>query len=176
MNVEEAIKTRRSIRKFLAKKVPVDLINGLIDAARLAPSSHNAQPWKFLIVKDVDTKQKLKENNIFKQPNVYEAPVIIICCADPDLSAKPTDSIFSDQDIAGKASRDLAFASQNLVLRSTELGLGTGYIGMIDREKIKEILNIPKSYIIPFIIMVGYPAEKPNQTPRRKIEEIIIKG
>jgi len=51
MKVEDAIKTRRSIRKFLAKKVPDDLINKLIEAARLAPSSHNAQPWKFLLLK-----------------------------------------------------------------------------------------------------------------------------
>jgi nitroreductase len=174
MKVENAIKIRRSIRKYQDKKVPDNLINELIDAARLAPSSHNAQPWKFFIIKDKETKEELKANNVFKHPFVYKASVVIICCADSDLSVKPSDIIFSDPDTQGKASRDLAFASQNLVLRATELGLGTCYIGMVDRQKLKEILNIPKNYILPFVIIAGYPDEKPKPTPRKKIKEIII--
>lgn len=174
MKVEEAIKTRRSIRKFQDKKVPDDLINKLIEAARLAPSSHNAQPWKFFIVKDEVLHQKLKENNIFSGAFVYEAPVIIICCADPDLSVRPSDSIFSDQDVQGKAARDLAFASQNLILQAQELGLGTCYIGMLDRKKTKEILNIPENYVLPYAIIAGYPAEIPNATIRKKIDEITL--
>jgi len=175
MKVEEAIKTRRSIRKFLDKEVADGLINELIEAARLAPSSHNAQPWKFFVIKDKEVKAKLKENNIFKSPFVYEAPVIIVCCADPDLSAKPSDQIFSDMDVTGKTGRDLAFACQNLVLSATGLGLGTCYIGMVNREKIKDILNIPKNYILPFVIIAGYPAEEPKPTPRKSTDEIVIK-
>jgi len=172
MKVENAIKSRRSIRKFKDKEMSDALINKLIESARLAPSSHNAQPWKFYIVKNKEVKEKLKENNIFRHPFVYKSSCIIVCCADPDLSAKPSDSIFSDQDLAGKAGRDLAFASQNLVLQATELGLGTCYIGMLDRKKIKDILGIPQNYILPFVIIVGYPDEKPSQTPRKKVEDI----
>ena len=175
MEIGEAIKKRRSIRKFLAKDVPDSLINELIEAARLAPSSHNAQPWKFLVIKDKEVRDKLKANGIFKHPFVYESPLIIICCADPDLSAKPTDPVFSDLDISGKTGRDLAFACQNLVLRATGLGLGTCYIGMVDREKIKNILNIPKNYILPFVIIAGYPAEEPKPTPRKSTDEIVMK-
>ena len=174
MNVEKAIKSRRSIRKFQKKEVSDSLVNELVEAARLAPSSHNAQPWKFFIVKNEELKEKLKTNNIFRHPFVYSASLIIICCADPDLSAKPSDLVFSDQDLHGKAGRDLAFASQNLVLRATELGLGTCYIGMLDRTKIKNILNIPEKYILPFVIIAGYPDEKPNSTPRKKMKEIIL--
>jgi len=174
MEVEEAIKTRRSIRKYLAKEVPDDLINELVDAARLAPSSHNAQPWKFFIVKTAEIKEKLKANKVFKQPFIYEAPAIIVCCADPDLSVKPFDAVFSDQDMQGKAGRDLAFACQNLVLRATELGLGTCYIGMLDRTKIKKVLDIPQNYVLPFVIITGYPDENPKPTLRKKIQEIIL--
>lgn len=174
MNVDEAIKDRRSIRKFLAKEVPDVLIKELIEAARLAPSSHNAQPWKFFIVKDKETKDKLKENSIFKNPFVYKSPLIIVCCADPELSAKPSDTVFSDTDVVGKTGRDLAFASQNLVLKAQELGLGTCYIGMLDRKKIKDILSIPGNYILPFVIIAGYPDEKPKATSRRKIKEIVL--
>ncbi len=174
MKVEDAIKIRRSIRKYQDKDVPDNLINKLIESARLAPSSHNAQPWKFFIIKDEKSKEKLKVNNVFKQPFVCEAPIIIICCADPDLSAKSSDLIFSDQDMQGKAGRDLAFASQNLVLTATEMGLGTCYIGMLNRIKTKEILNIPENYILPFAIIAGYPDENPKPTPRKKIKEIIL--
>jgi len=175
MEIEEAIKNRRSIRKFLAKDVPDDLVAELVEAARLAPSSHNAQPWKFLVIKDRDVKEKLKGNAIFKHSFVYDSPLIIVCCADPDLSARPSDLTFSDTDVSGKTGRDLAFACQNLVLRATGLGLGTCYIGMVNREKIKDILNIPKNYILPFVIIAGYPAEEPNATPRKRTDEIVLK-
>ena len=180
MEVQEAIKKRRSIRKYLAKEVPDDLINELIEAARLAPSAYNAQPWKFFIVKDAELKQKLKKENIFKQPFIYESPVIIICCANPDVYPKERmESVYSNPSvIAGEvgAVRDLSIACQNLVLRATELGLGTCYIGLVNREKIKtkEILNIPKNYVVAFTIITGYPDENPKPTPRKNPEEIIM--
>jgi len=180
MKVEEAIKTRRSIRKYQAKQVPDDLINELIEAARLAPSAYNAQPSRFFIIKDENLKEKLRENDVFKQPFVYDSPLIIICCADPDVYPKDRTGPVTNKagEVAGGtgAVRDLAFASQNLVLRATELGLGTCYIGLFnrDKEEIKEVLNIPKSFILAFAIIAGYPNEKPNQTPRKKISEIIL--
>lgn len=180
MNVEEAIKKRRAIRKYLAKEVPDDLINELMEAARWAPSAYNVQPWKFFIVKDEAQKQKLKENNVFKQPFVYDSPLIILCCADPDVYPKDRIELSGshNREVGGGsgAVRDLAFACQNLVLRATELGLGTCYIGLFNREKdeIKKLLNIPQNYILTFTIIAGYPAESPNPTPRKKIEEIII--
>ena len=105
---------------------------------------------------------------------MLSAPLIIVCCADPNLSVKPSDEIFSDQDVEGKTGRDLAFSSQNLVLRAWELGLGTCYIGMLNRKKIKEILNIPNNYILPFVIIAGYPDENPKATPRKNIKDIIL--
>ncbi|MGA2418038.1 MAG: nitroreductase family protein [Candidatus Staskawiczbacteria bacterium] len=178
MKVEDAIKIRRSIRKYKDIAVPEDLINELIEAARLAPSAYNAQPWKFFIVKDKNLKQKLKDNNIFKHPFVYEAPLIIICCGDPDVFPKERfENIYSNaSEIGGGvgAVRDVSIASQNLVLRATELGLGTCYIGLVNREKIKEILNIPKNYVLPFAILAGYPDEAPKPTPRKKIDEMLF--
>lgn len=180
MQVEEAIKIRRSIRKYQAKAVPDNLIKELIEAARLAPSAYNAQPSRFFIIKDDTAKQKLKDNNIFKQPFIYNSPLIIICCADPDVYPKerfePTYSKASEIGEKIGAVRDISFASQNLVLRATELGLGTCYIGLFNRDKIKakEVLNIPARYVLPFAILVGYPAEEPKPTPRKKIEEIIL--
>ena len=77
MDVKEAIKKGRSIRAYKDKPVPDDLINELIDAARLAPSGNNAQPWMFKIIKSKQEKDKLKKNKIFVQDFVYTAPVLI---------------------------------------------------------------------------------------------------
>lgn len=178
MTVEETIKNRRSIRKFQDQEVPDILVRKLIEAAQLAPSAYNAQPSKFVIIKDKETKQKLKANNIFKQDFVYEAPLIIICCADPDVYPKERfDPVFSHAtEIGGNigAVRDLSISTQNLVLMAASLGLGSCYIGLINRNKAKEILDIPRSYVMPFVVIIGYPDEKPESKSRKKIEELII--
>jgi len=178
MRIEEAIKKRRSIRRFKDRGVSSLLINKLITAAQLAPSAYNGQPSKFIIVEDKRTKQKFRENNIFKQDFVYQAPVIIICCADPGVypQEKFNPTYSNAADIGGEigAVRDLSISTQNLVLMATGLGLGTCYIGLIDRSKTKEIFSIPQNYVIPFAVIVGHPDETPTSTPRKKLAELII--
>lgn len=177
MTVEEVIKNRRSIRQFRDQEVPEVLIRKLIDSARLAPSAYNAQPAKFVIIKDRSTKQKLKANSIFKHDFVYQAPLIIICCADPEVYPKERfDPVFSNaSEIGGDigAVRDLSISAQNLVLTADSLGLGSCYIGLIDRNKAKEVLGIPGNYVMPFALILGYPNEKPEAKPRKGIEEFI---
>ncbi|MBW2992614.1 nitroreductase family protein [Candidatus Woesearchaeota archaeon] len=172
MDVKKAIEERRSIRKYEDKEVSDDLIKELIDAARLAPSGNNTQPSKYFIVKDEETKAKLRENEVFMQDFVYNAPAIIFCCTNPEAYKKRVEGWDFPNDI--RAVRDLSIASSYLVLRATELGLGTCYVGWLKDEKIKEILNIPKENIIPYVITIGYPAEKPNPTPRNSIDEVIF--
>ena len=172
MDVKEAIEKRRSIRKYQDKEVSGDLIRELIDAARLAPSGLNSQPSKYLVVKDADMKNKLKENEIFSQEFVYQAPAIIFCCADP--SAYKERSKTFDNTNETRAIRDLSIASSFLVLRATELGLGTCFVGWINREKIFDVLDIPKEYFIPYVITIGYPAEQPEPRSRKNIDEILL--
>ena len=135
MEVHEAIKKRRSIRKFLDKPVSQEIIKELLEAARLSPSAMNAQPWKFLVVNDKKVINELRKENIFRQEFVYNAPVIIVCCADIDSYPDRARDNFALRELA---IGDIAFASQNLVLRATELGLGTCYIGLLDKEKVKK--------------------------------------
>lgn len=178
MEVKSAIENRRSIRKYQEKEVPDALIAELIEAARLAPSAWNAQPAKFVIIKSKEIKEKLKKEKAFKQGFVYEAPVIIACCGNPEVYPKERlETTYSNPaEIAGEvgAVRDVSIAAQNLVLRATELGLGTCYVGLVAREKAKEILGIPKNYVLPFILPLGYPAENPSSTPRKNHKNLII--
>jgi nitroreductase len=179
MRIGDIIQKRRSIRKYQNKDIPEDFIEKLIDAARLAPSAYNGQPSKFVVIRDKKIKQMLKDAQSFKHDFVYTAPLIIICCADPEVYPKerfePTYS--NAAEIGGDigAVRDLSISSQNLVLMATELGLGTCYVGLVDRNKIKEILNIPKNYVLPFVITVGYPDETPGPLIRKDLTDFILK-
>lgn len=172
MTIKEAINARKSIRKYKDKPIPEDVIKELLEAARLAPSAENTQSHKYWLVKDQTTKNKLLKYQAFGQPFVYEAPLILVCCADP--SAYP-DSTDPESNPNNYAHMDLAIATSFLVLRATELGLGSVFIAWIERDKIKEALHIPKHYILPFVIPLGYPDENPPARPRKAIKEIIIK-
>lgn len=173
MDVRKAIEERKSIRKYQDKEVPDETIKELMEAARLAPSGNNAQPWRYKIFKTKEEKKLLKENNIFKQDFVYTAPVIILCCGDPEAYPKEK---FDERDDPNKARaiRDLALSSQNLVLRATELGLGSCYVGWMDKSKIKEITGLPERYVNPYVITLGYPLEHPEPTKKKTIEEILL--
>jgi nitroreductase len=81
LNTKDAIEQRRSIRRFKPDPIPDEQIMALLDAARLAPSGSNAQPWRFKIVKDQGTKEKLAQAG-YNQAFIADAPVVIICCAD----------------------------------------------------------------------------------------------
>lgn len=172
MDVKKAIEERRSIRKYQDTEISEDIIRELINAARLAPSGNNAQPSRYFVIKDDNAKNKLKENNIFEQKFVYKAPVIIVCCTDPHAYKKNVEGWDDSNEI--RAVRDLSIASSFLVLRATELGLGTCYVGWVKKDKIKEILAIPKEYFVPYIITVGYPAEQPKPTSRKSIDEVLL--
>ncbi|MFH1978357.1 MAG: nitroreductase family protein, partial [Candidatus Aenigmatarchaeota archaeon] len=131
MDVKESIRQRKSIRKYQDKKIPEEIIKDLLDAARRAPSAKNTQSHKYFVVKDEETMHKLKEHNAFKQPFVYDAPLIIICCADP---SQYPESVDVDDSPENYALIDLSIASSFLTLRATELGLGTVFVAWIYRD------------------------------------------
>jgi nitroreductase len=172
MDVKEAILKRRSIRKYQRKEVSLDLIRELIDAARLAPSGSNAQPCRYYLVKDNETKEKLKENQIFQQDFVYQAPALIVCCSDIQSYRQGIKGWSEENEV--RALRDLSIASAFLVLRATELGLATCYVGWMKKDKIKDVLDIPRNYIVPFVIAVGYANEQPKPLPRKSIDEVLL--
>jgi nitroreductase len=98
--------------------------------------------------------------------------VIIVCCADPDAYTQPVEGW--DDPNETRALRDLSIASSYLVLRATDLGLGTCYCGWIKKEEIKKVLNLPKGYVVPYVITLVYPDENPAPRPRKGIDEIVL--
>ena len=194
MDVKDAIGNRRSIRWYDDKKVPSHVVAEVLDAARRAPSGCNAQPWRFVVVQDTATVERLKQQDAFPQSFVFDAPAIIVCCGDPAAYAGKyggenqgaEGSVPDDPDerkamfsvLEGKANaralRDVSIASAFMVLRATELGLGTSYIGLINETALRSVLAIPERLIIPFVVIMGYKAQTPNKTPRKDLKEIMI--
>ncbi|MFQ6009607.1 MAG: nitroreductase family protein [Candidatus Aenigmatarchaeota archaeon] len=173
MSVIETIKKRRSIRKFKRKEVPEYIIKKILNAARLAPSGNNAQPSNYIIIKDKKTKEMLKKNKIFVQNLVYDVPLIIACCANPDAYPKTKFIEGVDDPNVARALRDLSIASSYLVLAATELGLGCCYIGWMNKKKAKRVLGIPKNFIFPYVIICGYPNEKRKRSKKKSLKEIL---
>lgn len=107
LTVWEAVKARRSIRKFALDDVPEELINQMLEAARLAPSASNRQPWRFLVVRDVQTRKELSRICL-GQRFIEEAPVVIVCFGDferySDAARKKRRQEFVDSGVANTAS------------------------------------------------------------------------
>jgi len=159
MDALTAIKKRRSIRAYKKDPVDEDKLNKVLEAARLAPSAANKQPWRFIIVTDPLTKEKLRA--AYNEEWFIQAPVIIVGCAVPEESWRR-----SDGEQYWKV--DLAIAMQNLVLASTELGLGTCWIGAFNEKAARKTLGIPKNIRVVAMTPLGYPAEEKGPVTERK--------
>lgn len=168
MDVFEAIKTRRSIRAFTKEKVSEEEVQRLIDAARLAPSAGNIQPWKFVIVRDARTKRRLSAAAL-DQTFIEEAPVVIVVCADEARSGWR----YGSRGVILYCLQDTAAAVQNILLAACALGLGTCWVGAFHEEEVRKVVNTPRGMRPVAIVPVGYPAEKPSPRLKRSISEIV---
>lgn len=169
MDLDQIMNKRFSVRKFKSDKISDEMIEQIINAARLAPTGNNAQPQKFYVITSDENKNKLKEVNAFKQPFVYDAPVIIVCTGNPN--AYPSVEGSNET----RAIRDISISSTHLVLKSTELGLGSCFVGWIERDAIKKALNIPKEYVIPYVIPIGYVDMKQHELNRKPLGDYYLK-
>ena len=160
MNVFEAIKTRRSIRKYKPKSIPEDHLKQIMTAAQLAPSAGNRQPWRFILVKDPETKNKLgiAARN---QTWISDAYVIVVALAmkGPEVYER-------------WAERDVMTAVEHMVLASWELGYGTCWIGAFDGDQVKGLLKVPKEMAVIVLLPIGVPEQTPEPKTRKSLEEI----
>jgi nitroreductase len=164
MDVLEAIKKRRSVRNYLDRPIEEEKLNDILEAGRLAPSAGNRQEWRFIVVRDPETKMKLSEA-ANEQNFVGEAPVVIVACAETDghvmSCSQPSYPI------------DVAISLDHISLAAVEYGLGTCWIGAFNEKKVKEILGIPEQIRVVELMPIGYPAlqtlKEKNRLPFNKI-------
>lgn len=188
-NIWDVFKNRRSVRKFKPDSIPDSNILKIINAARLAPTSGNQQPWKFLIIKDknkinaikeacikkaLDNFDKQKETKVTKEQftekakqafdDYCSAPVYIVVLTDNN-STYPTYNHW-----------DGPLAAGYLMLAARAFGYGTVFITDAISEKVtKDVLQIPDNYTRVCITPLGIPYEWPESPPKKKLEEFIIR-
>ncbi|MFW6138424.1 MAG: nitroreductase family protein [Spirochaetota bacterium] len=148
MTVEEAIKTRKSVRNYAPRQVEKQKLEQVLEAGRLAPSAANRQEWRFVVVTDEQTRKKLSQA-ASGQYFVAQAPCVIACCADTDFHRMRCGEMCY--------SIDVAIAIDHMTLRAVELGLGTCWIGAFYEDQVKQILNIPENIKVVELLALGYP-------------------
>jgi nitroreductase len=160
----ESIKKRRSIRRYLDKKVNHELICDLIEAATLAPSSGNLQNWQFIIVTNEEKRTELSIACV-RQSWMQQAPVHIVICNNKSTVTR----IYKNRgDLYSTVNCSLA--AENIMLAATSLKLSTCIIAAFDPRTIQRILQIPDNITPESIITVGYTAEKPHPQKRKPLE------
>lgn len=164
MDYYEVIRKRRSIRAYQNRDVEEDKLKRILEAARIAPSAGNIQPWRFVAIRKDEVKQKLKA--AYARPWFWTAPVVICACGITSEAWKRSDGkTYLDVDVA--------IAMDHLILAATAEGLGTCWIGAFDPAEVKRILHLPAGIEPIALTPLGYPAESPEPKPRKPWEEVI---
>ncbi len=178
MDLLEAIRTRRSVRKYSDKPVEDDKLEAVLEAVRLAPSWANMQCWRMVVVRDQKVKEAISDLSYVESyfaPKGYkanpskkalvEAPVVIVLCAEPQQSG----SLWGQSYYLV----DAGIAAENLMLAARGQGLGTVFVGVYDEVKVKGILSIPATVRVVGLFPLGYPAvEQKDGPPRKPMQEI----
>jgi nitroreductase len=169
----EVIMKRRSIRRFISRPVERELIEQCLEAARLAPSAENSQPWRFVVIDEPKLKRKVADAAFSGLYTVCrwakEAPVLVVAIAKLDIIANRIGSLIQGTQYY---LLDMGIAGEHFVLKAAELGLGTCWIGWFNSRRLRRILKLPRKFRIAYLIAVGYPAESPSARPRKTLDEI----
>ncbi len=164
MDVFTAISQRSSVRAYKETDVKEDNLKKILEAARLSPSASNRQEWKFIVVKNKETKKKLA-NAAFGQSFIGEAPIVIVACATESKSimacGQPAYTV------------DVSIACTFIILQAQELGLGTCWIGAFDENEVKKVLKIPQQIRVVAMTPLGYPNQPPSQKSRKNLDQIV---
>lgn len=164
MDIIETIRTRRSIRKFTSEPVTDDQIRTILEAASMAPSAGNAQPWQFVVIRDRDILDRVKSINPYAAM-ADQAPLSILVCGDLSLEKFP-----------GFWVQDCSACVENLLLAVHGIGLGgvwTGIYPMEDRiDGFRRLLGLPDNVIPLALVVIGHPDQTLPSPSRYKPERV----
>lgn len=170
MNLLELINKRQSYREYSDTPIERDLIIKCIEAARLAPSACNSQPWKFVIVDNHDLLKDISAaaSSIGMNKFASQAPVIIAVVLEKMNFTAKIGSVIKDKEYS---LLDIGIAVEHFCLQATELGLGTCILGWFDEKKVKELLGI-KNKRVPLLITLGYSNATIRKKSRKDLDKI----
>ena len=182
MDVFEAIKTRRSIRKYKPDPITDADLQKVLEAAHWAPSWANTQCWRFVVVRNPDIKKQVAGTLMKVQLGddwlknvaadaIVQAPVLIVACAQKGIAGYNRDGTpVTDKD--DWLLFDVALSIQNLILAARALGMGTVIVGAFDAEKVTGILDVPDGYSVVTMTPLGYPDHTGQAPPRKALTDI----
>ncbi len=168
MDVLEAIKGRRSIRRFQDREIEKEKIDLLIEALIWAPSAGNLQARRFFFVTNPEIKRALSEAAL-GQRFVAKAPLTVVACTDARIG-----NVYGQRGLNLYAIQDVACSLMNMMLLAHSLGLGTVWVGAFDEARVSEILSLPETLRPVALVPVGYPERVPPPPPRLRPEEAVI--
>ncbi len=204
MEFNQVIKARRSIRKFKPEPIPEAFIQEIIDAGRLAPSVSNIQSTRYVIIKNAEMKEKLIEYTlplVKSAPLVIVCCVYKKAWLDMEERLTQLTNLGAFSDIYeetrkqmenyeknGKMGRVMsaqiadyylwqhaAIAIDHMTLKAVDLGLGSCWVGFVDRAKVKELLGLDDNYEVVALLPIGYPDQNPPPRPRLAVGDIVVK-
>jgi nitroreductase len=199
VELSEVIASRRSIRKFKEEDISADTVRLLLEAARLAPSGSNIQPWRFIVAQSPAAKEALGRCTPYKF--IVKASVIFVCCADltamttrerrlgelfqegafegVDIDMNDTsittNPILDEEAVKAYLSMNVAIAVEHIVLKAVDLGLGSCWLGRFDRDKVKEYLALDEKIHPVVLLPVGHPDQSPKARPRFALDKLVLK-
>ena len=164
MDIYEAIRKRKSIRKYKSEPVSDEKLTKVLEAARLAPSGKNGQPWRFIIVRDEKIRKELIPA-CRGQAFVAEAPIIVAACGREQDSYQKQGGYMTSMAI------DIGITLEHLMLAAAAEGLGTCWIGAFEEKEVKKVLGIPDDLRVVALTPLGYPDQEPSPKPRKTYQK-----
>jgi len=174
MKFLELVQSRQSDRAYLDKPVEKEKIDRILEAARLAPSACNAQPWKFVVVTDPEKRMQIADATASKMLAMNhftkQVPVQLVLVEE---NANFTSSVGGMLTNKHYPHIDLGIVASHICLAAADEGLGSCMIGWCDEKKVRKVLDIPRNKRVMLVILLGYSAQKLREKKRKSKEEIV---
>jgi nitroreductase len=161
----ELVKKRYSVRAYKSKPIEYDKLQKVLEAARLAPTADNRQPFQLIIIQTQGREEELLR--IYDKPWFVEAPLIICACGIPSKG-------WIRQDGNNYCDVDVTIAIDHLILAATDLGLGTCWVGAFNPEEARKVLKLTDDVEPIAFTPLGYPDDQPRDIIRKPIEELVL--
>lgn len=174
MKFLDLVQARQSDRAYLDKPVETDKLERILEAARLAPSACNAQPWKFIVVTDAEKRMQIADATASKLLSMNhftkQAPIQLVLVEE---NANFTSNVGGWATNKHYPHIDLGIIASHVTLAATDEGLGSCIIGWCDEKKVQKALEIPKNKRVMLIILLGYSSQSKREKKRKNIAEIV---
>ncbi|MGD9559281.1 MAG: nitroreductase family protein [Oscillospiraceae bacterium] len=163
MTFDEIVRTRRSIRQYKEDAVPKEMLLEVLEAGRWAPSGHNLQNWRFAVIEDAETRKGMVDA-CNGQRMMAQAPVNLVLWS-------PAERIMNCK--RSSPTVDCSIALTMMILKATDMGLGTCWMGDFNEEKVRKLLGLPDGAVVVAVCPLGWPEKVPPPTQRKPLEAVM---